>query len=987
MIPIVTSAKHLLPFNRLSSNDFERLCLWTAEREGFDKLQHTGVVGSDGGMDIVGFKDDQKYIFQCKRVKKFGPTDAIRELRKIESQCQTGIKINVIFCVTIQISNKTRESCISYWRSFGKCTFWAETELDEKVKRHSQIVEEFFGVDKGAVSTVSLYSFLDLSNSKLPSTVEFGKIRSIIAEKNNNSTNSEITKMYIDSLQKTIEYTDSTINLNEILNIDWSKNLKISSLDIENTLLTHNYEFFSNGGRSFIYDIGLTLLNSLVSAVPSCEEKCLSLTKQFLGYWEKIISKSSILTKIIDIDYLSENKSNLIKHEFSWAQYKLSLIGNTYNVGIGIERQIKLRDVFVEPLANWTEKHELKEYQCFAMGCKNSPPEEIGTVVDRATEIKYIDGNRIPVDYVIVQKGPLELKKNLYAKLNFENQSNANIIIGLPGIGKSSFSRMMCSDCAVTKLDLYPVLIRLREFRHYLDISGKSWIENFLASPSALDTNEKLIITETDLKEKNILFVLDGLDEFVLSGNEKEIIGNLYKVLDFLLKNKKVNIVITSRILQFLSETEKFRLRRSDNVFYMQLLGEPGQNQLVKNLIKCGVLLGNANNFIDWAVDIDANNPKEEKFMGQPMLMSLLAHTYSDLIYTGKNIDIKDFNHAHLYDHIVRYTILQQYEDSQGTKRFETKTIRTQEDVYNFLAELAYTFHNLETDFVNIEELLLILNEKYQFGKNDFESLEGINDVLIMFHFMEGQNGHVEFFHKSFSEFLAAKFIVDKLKLFLDNYLENKEIGIFLYNFMNLFALMEITSEVERYITDLIVSEDLLCDKLPELLQMYIDNILDKQLISDQSFVKKINKGIFFHYKHCKELCNIFRAEAISCCTALKMFSIFQKAKIFEPPIKVKLTTFRGNVNDFIDIINNDTQGKNLDKRFSNFLGRSKEYLRPDMIIVHPAIADFTLTSLNNVDLMRFDLRRSVFWGADLRKSLRSKALLYDSDFWLSKLR
>jgi hypothetical protein len=34
--PTITRTTHTLPFDKLSPRDFERLCLWLVEREGYD---------------------------------------------------------------------------------------------------------------------------------------------------------------------------------------------------------------------------------------------------------------------------------------------------------------------------------------------------------------------------------------------------------------------------------------------------------------------------------------------------------------------------------------------------------------------------------------------------------------------------------------------------------------------------------------------------------------------------------------------------------------------------------------------------------------------------------------------------------------------------------------------------------------------------------------------------------------------------------------
>jgi hypothetical protein len=45
--PSITATTHTLPFDRLSPRDFERLCLWLVEREGYEGAEHLGAAGSE----------------------------------------------------------------------------------------------------------------------------------------------------------------------------------------------------------------------------------------------------------------------------------------------------------------------------------------------------------------------------------------------------------------------------------------------------------------------------------------------------------------------------------------------------------------------------------------------------------------------------------------------------------------------------------------------------------------------------------------------------------------------------------------------------------------------------------------------------------------------------------------------------------------------------------------------------------------------------
>jgi HJR/Mrr/RecB family endonuclease len=65
--PSITGTAHTLPFGKLSPRDFERLCLWLVEREGFDRAEHLGAAGKEQGRDVVAWREDQLWAFQCKR--------------------------------------------------------------------------------------------------------------------------------------------------------------------------------------------------------------------------------------------------------------------------------------------------------------------------------------------------------------------------------------------------------------------------------------------------------------------------------------------------------------------------------------------------------------------------------------------------------------------------------------------------------------------------------------------------------------------------------------------------------------------------------------------------------------------------------------------------------------------------------------------------------------------------------------------------------
>ncbi len=142
--PPRTSTAHTLPFDKLSPRDFERLCLWLVEREGYEEAEHLGAAGSEQGRDLVAWRDGLQWAFQCKRVQRFGPGDAVREAEKVLDLPLAERPSGLVFLVTCDVSANTRQKVRARCGEDLACKFWTGTELDEKVKRHPDIVEEFF---------------------------------------------------------------------------------------------------------------------------------------------------------------------------------------------------------------------------------------------------------------------------------------------------------------------------------------------------------------------------------------------------------------------------------------------------------------------------------------------------------------------------------------------------------------------------------------------------------------------------------------------------------------------------------------------------------------------------------------------------------------------------------------------------------------------------------------------------------------------------
>jgi hypothetical protein len=161
--PEITSTTHILPFDKLSPLDFERLCLWLVEREGYARAEHLGLAGSEQGRDVIAYRPapggEQLWYFQCKRyaaIRAKTLKDEVDKYLELVGEKPHLKPFGVVFVVSCAVSARVREEVGSYCEEHGLAYgFWALTELDAKVKRHPAIVEEFFQAGRGSRDSAS----------------------------------------------------------------------------------------------------------------------------------------------------------------------------------------------------------------------------------------------------------------------------------------------------------------------------------------------------------------------------------------------------------------------------------------------------------------------------------------------------------------------------------------------------------------------------------------------------------------------------------------------------------------------------------------------------------------------------------------------------------------------------------------------------------------------------------------------------------------
>jgi tetratricopeptide (TPR) repeat protein len=156
--PNVTRSNHILPFGELSPAQFERLCLWLVEREGYLRPEALGVAGSEQGRDVIAYRatksGEQLWYFQCKRYNTIHArnlTDEVEKYNTLVKADPAKKPFGIVFVTNATLSAAVREKVREFCSKYGyECEFWARTELDLRVKKHKDIVTEFFNLKAAA---------------------------------------------------------------------------------------------------------------------------------------------------------------------------------------------------------------------------------------------------------------------------------------------------------------------------------------------------------------------------------------------------------------------------------------------------------------------------------------------------------------------------------------------------------------------------------------------------------------------------------------------------------------------------------------------------------------------------------------------------------------------------------------------------------------------------------------------------------------------
>lgn len=152
--PPVVTRPQALPFDKLTWENFEKLCLKIIQDEA--AIEHCQCYGERGqsqeGIDLYARKSnsDKYWVYQCKREKNFGPAKIEAAVKKFLAGEWCGKTETLVLCTTESLNSKDRADTLEEQNYILKeqgitLVSWNRNTLSDKLKKLPDVVEDFFG--------------------------------------------------------------------------------------------------------------------------------------------------------------------------------------------------------------------------------------------------------------------------------------------------------------------------------------------------------------------------------------------------------------------------------------------------------------------------------------------------------------------------------------------------------------------------------------------------------------------------------------------------------------------------------------------------------------------------------------------------------------------------------------------------------------------------------------------------------------------------
>ncbi len=410
--------------------------------------------------------------------------------------------------------------------------------------------------------------------------------------------------------------------------------------------------------------------------------------------------------------------------------------------------------------------------------------------------------------------------------LNDHKKGQVLFIQGGPGRGKSVFCRMF-SDWVRRELDpIYtPILIRLRDIKSF-----SNDINETLATVIDRDFTR---IDRGWLTDQNtrFLFLLDGFDELLLErGKGNDLKFFLDQVADFQKRCSRNNeqghqVLITGRPLALYgierlmpTNLERVEIIPMDETIQQQWL------EKWKTVVDSDPTIAETKTDNFWQFLQDERCPQQAKDLAkEPLLLYLLA-----VLHRDEQLHIDMFENANvgqakilIYEQALEW-VLNKQRTEDGDNLNPKFTGLEPEDLRSLLAEAGLCVVQSGREFAKIQMIESRLLEKEDEGAKELiekarqtGSEEALKNALAAFYLKSGTaDNSVEFFHKSFGEFLCAERMAETLEEFTfkskkrgKTYeMPTKELEWQIYD---LFGYGNLTAEVVEYLMALLIKNEI----------------------------------------------------------------------------------------------------------------------------------------------------------------------------------
>ena len=359
---------------------------------------------------------------------------------------------------------------------------------------------------------------------------------------------------------------------------------------------------------------------------------------------------------------------------------------------------------------------------------------------------------------------------NLLAETDKNGHKQVLFIQGGPGRGKSVFCRMFADWVRRELHPIYtPILIRLRDVRAFeLDFdktlsAAVGW--DFSASDSGWLTD----------RNTRFLFLLDGFDELLLERGSKDGVGQLLEQVEQFQKRAVENserghrVLITGRPLALagLERTMPPNLAR----VAIELMSPKIREAWLQ---KWGMLAG-VKKTAKFREFLEDNRCPEQvrELAREPLLLYLLAAMHRDDSFCANTFDSEDGDElkVRVYQAVLEWVLTKQR--AEDGRNLNPKIAGLdEEDLYSLLAEAGLCVVQSGNERASIQLIEDRLMAQGNAGAKELieaarqaSQKNPLKNALAAFYLKTAGGGEnsVEFFHKSFGEFLCAEQMAETL--------------------------------------------------------------------------------------------------------------------------------------------------------------------------------------------------------------------------------